>query len=147
MIQTGLISQIHPYVCGLRSGDITKSQKKDVCGQPEIAHTEGLFEHLPSKKNAPVDWDEMMKEVYATHPDYAVKSDKKKKGKKDDDRTLAMDNVGLEGNSSRLSANSNLDLGLEGFEWIVDEQIEKEISKHRDAGWLFAVQTDFDNVF
>ena len=69
MIQTGLISQIHPYVCGREDGDLTKSQKKSVCGRPELPHTQGLFD-LPNEENPPVDWDVMMEEIIATHPDF-----------------------------------------------------------------------------
>ena len=40
----------------------------------------------------------------------------------------------------KLAANDKLDLENSGFEWIVDEEIEKEVAKHRDVGGRFSLE-------
>ncbi|CAG5108647.1 Oidioi.mRNA.OKI2018_I69.chr1.g3891.t1.cds [Oikopleura dioica] len=75
MTTAGMVSDIHPYICGRERGDITMSQAADKCGRPVYDHTEGLLEKV-SKKNAPADWYEMMKEVYETHPEFKNKKNK-----------------------------------------------------------------------
>jgi hypothetical protein len=47
MLQSGIVSQIFPYLCGMPTGDLTQSQSKSKCGRPTLPHTELLFE-IPS---------------------------------------------------------------------------------------------------
>jgi len=46
----GIVSDIHPYICGRERGDITMSQAADKCGRPAYDHTEGLLDKV-SKNN------------------------------------------------------------------------------------------------
>ena len=143
MIQAGIVSEIHPYVCGRVEGDITRSQDAAICGQPEVPHTADLFD-LPSKKFAPTDWYEMMKEIYETHPDYAKEREEKKKKEakkkaKESDETI--------NDASRLAENPHLDLSNAGFDVIVDEEIEKEVQQHRDVGGRFRSGYEINTVF
>ena len=143
----------------LFKGDITKSQSVKNCGKPEVKYTKGLLDELPTNDTAPTDWYEMMKEIWETHPDFMTekaeetsentKPSKKKKNskKKGEDRDAGFDvieneepDLGDLSGMGKLAENDKLDLENSGFDWIIDDETEKEVAKHRDFGGRFSLE-------
>ena len=101
----------------------------------------------------------MMKEIWETHPDFMEekaeetsensKPSKKKKNskKKGEDRDAGFDvieneepDLGDLSGMGKLAENDKLDLENSGFDWIIDDEIEKEVAKHRDVGGRFSLE-------
>ena len=66
-VTSGVVSQIYPYQCG--GDDVTRAQKRGVCGRPKIPFNLNLFDPVDAS-NAEDAWHQMMEEVKAYHPDF-----------------------------------------------------------------------------
>ena len=76
---TGIISQVYPFQCG--GDDVTRSQRKDVCGSAINPFNPNLFDEV-DESSAEASWHEMMEDVKLSHADFkttvAPPSDKPK---------------------------------------------------------------------
>ena len=76
---TGIISQVYPFQCG--GDDVTRSQRKDVCGSAINPFNPNLFDEV-DESTAEASWHEMMEDVKLSHADFkttvAPPSDKPK---------------------------------------------------------------------
>merc|ERR1711990_1099588 len=82
-VTSGVVSQVYPYQCG--GDDVTRAQKRGVCGKPSIPFSLNLFDPV-NENNAEAAWHEMMEEVKAYHPDFPRPTKAPKAPKKKDDK-------------------------------------------------------------
>ena len=66
---TGIISQVYPYQCG--DEDVTRSQRRDVCGNPLTEFNPNLFDPVDDA-TADESWHEMMEGVKLVHDDFTT---------------------------------------------------------------------------